>query len=718
MFKHFLSILILIICQGLVFGDDLIKTRSDNIEMKNVITVGPSNADVIGTDNFAIQLAIDALALRGGGTVRVLPGEYMLINSIKLRSNIHLTGVREKTILKHCPAISSPLLKDADIGQKEITPKDPTLFKSGMGIVCRSDDLPNAMSELPLTITRIENGVLYLNDYINDDFIAELDSWGKGGHNGLVANVFPLIHGYYIENATVDGFTVDSYVNENPGWIGIRTGGVCMVRCKNITINNVKSFNCQGDGILIVSCEHVTVENCETAYNTFHGIHPGSHSPWTKVQNCHIHHNGSDGLYICWGVRESEFVDNNIHYNGIRKQGGKRGGISIVHKDTDNLIARNQIYENALYGISFRKKTEANGAHRNTIKDNIIENNGLPKDGEMGNGIYINGITRDLVFENNTIRETREGENRYQLHAFYIEPEVTRIKMVNNKISGHPKEEIIDKSNSPDNTLQKVSNIDTNSEQEKFVKNFLNENKNNPKLLKLKSEYNLEQVVSKGKDKFSKMVLLNDWVYNQFKKFGKPTYKTENALEILEKIKEGHTFYCAHYTIVFVSTATALGWQARPVSLRFEDYPRRVSNHNVAEIWSSQFNKWIMFDPTMKHYITKDNIPLNCYEIAKERIKNKGKDIRFVVGTEKKEYTNQDLPVLMKYYEGYGNLQIDDRSLNLYACLAYVPTNRLLGDFPNKSIEIWDNWDNITVIFGNKINLNDEVSMLAPYYKP
>ena len=49
---------------------------------QNVITVGPRDADVVGADNRAIQLAIDALSLRGGGTVRVLPGEYTLIDAL------------------------------------------------------------------------------------------------------------------------------------------------------------------------------------------------------------------------------------------------------------------------------------------------------------------------------------------------------------------------------------------------------------------------------------------------------------------------------------------------------------------------------------------------------------------------------------------------------------------------------------------------------------
>ena len=431
------------------------KTSGSFQSQENIITVGLSNADIIGSDNRAIQAAIDMVYQRGGGTVRILPGEYVLIDAIRMRSNVHLKGDRDKTILKHAPAISCPLLKDADIGQKEVTPKDPSLFKVGMGIVCRSNRLQNAMVTRPLTITRIENGVLYLNGYIENDFIADKNSQGEGGHDGLVANIFPLVYGYEIENAIVEGLTVDSKVEENPGWVNVRTGGVCLDRSMNCVVRNVKSVNSQGDGILLVSCEHTLIEDCEGAYNTYHGIHPGSHSPWTIVRRCVMHHNGSDGLYICWGIRESEFTDNIIYNNGIRKV-GKRNGISIGHKDTDNLIARNHIYENAVAGIYFRQKTEANGAHRNKIVDNIIENNGLTGHSDRGCGIFISGITHDILIENNTIRETRSGNERLQKNAVQIQDGVTRIQMKNNKISGHPESIVIDNSKSPDNMLQTV----------------------------------------------------------------------------------------------------------------------------------------------------------------------------------------------------------------------------------------------------------------------
>lgn len=417
-----------------------------NNPAQQIITVGLKDADINGTNNLAIQEAIDLLYSMGGGTVKILPGEYVLYNSIYLKSNVNLTGDKGKTILKRCPAVSSRLLVDADRFEKVIIPTDPTLFKVGMGIVCRSSNLMNSMVNAPLTITSIEGGKLYVDDFIVHDFTADVNSQGKGGFNGLVVNIFPMILGNRVENVIIDGLTINSFVDEYPGWKNVRIGGIFFRTCKNSVIRNVKVSNTQGDGIIIAcASSNITVENCESAYNTNHGVHPGSHSTFITVKNCNIHHNGSVGVYICWGVKNSQFIENEVHHNGIRKV-GKRDGISIGHKDNHNIIEGNHIYENTISGIHFRKNTEANGAHHNVIKGNTIENNGLPGHTERGYGIFISGITHDILIENNIIREAREGDSRLQKNAVVICQGVSQVKIINNEISGHPGNNIVDNS--------------------------------------------------------------------------------------------------------------------------------------------------------------------------------------------------------------------------------------------------------------------------------
>src|SRR5438093_11574545 len=55
-----------------VFGD----TVEPDWEQRMAITVGPEKADLVGTTDKVLQAAVDYVARRGGGTVRVLPGTY------------------------------------------------------------------------------------------------------------------------------------------------------------------------------------------------------------------------------------------------------------------------------------------------------------------------------------------------------------------------------------------------------------------------------------------------------------------------------------------------------------------------------------------------------------------------------------------------------------------------------------------------------------------
>ena len=56
------------------------------------ITVGPKDADLVGTTDKVIQAAVDYVARLGGGTVKVLPGTYKLRNSVFLASKVRLVG--------------------------------------------------------------------------------------------------------------------------------------------------------------------------------------------------------------------------------------------------------------------------------------------------------------------------------------------------------------------------------------------------------------------------------------------------------------------------------------------------------------------------------------------------------------------------------------------------------------------------------------------------
>lgn len=424
---------------------------------RQIITVGPAGSDVAGFTGGAVQLAIDALGCRGGGTVVVREGTYELIDSVRLRPDIALVGEGEAVLKRAAELTWSPLAMDADAGQYEITPADVKGFRVGMGVCLWDQDRSWVFHGWPQRVRAIEGGRLLLEEMMPD-----MDRLADCG--GRVVNHFPLVMAREAPRSRAEGLTLDGSAGDSPVLENLRTAGFHSYHSPGVSVQRIRAHHVQGDGICVSeSSTDAVVEDCHAHDNTHHGIHPGSHSARAVVRRCHMHHNGSDGLYVCWGIAGGVFEDNDIHHNGSRLW---RSGISIGHKDTDCLFARNRIYENCKYGICIRQKTEANGAHRNTYRQNVIENNGqdpagmpeavrrLPARELAGVGVSILGVTHDLLFEDNVIRETRPAGKQFQRNAFYIGPGVSRVTLSGNEIAGHPDAAVVDESGSKDNRLQ------------------------------------------------------------------------------------------------------------------------------------------------------------------------------------------------------------------------------------------------------------------------
>ena len=67
------------------------------MQERPTVTVGKENADIVGTDNRALQAAIDYIAGLGGGTVEIGPGEFLMTDSLHLRSFVTVRGAKGKT---------------------------------------------------------------------------------------------------------------------------------------------------------------------------------------------------------------------------------------------------------------------------------------------------------------------------------------------------------------------------------------------------------------------------------------------------------------------------------------------------------------------------------------------------------------------------------------------------------------------------------------------
>src|SRR6059036_741385 len=98
------------------------------------ITVGVRNTEIAGADNRALQAAVDYVAGLGGGTVEIGPGEFVMRDSLHLRSFVTVRGTQGKTVLRKAKAASSPLALDGDFGEEQITVVNADGFKAGYGV--------------------------------------------------------------------------------------------------------------------------------------------------------------------------------------------------------------------------------------------------------------------------------------------------------------------------------------------------------------------------------------------------------------------------------------------------------------------------------------------------------------------------------------------------------------------------------------------------------
>ncbi len=76
--------------------------------------------------------------------------------------------------------------------------------------------------------------------------------------------------------------------------------------------------------------------------------------------------------------------------------------------------------------------------HRNRLERNVIENNG--GQGEAA-GIRVGRETRDLVFRNNIIHDTRPMDARKQLVGIRIEEDAGEVTLEGNQIEANTKAE-------------------------------------------------------------------------------------------------------------------------------------------------------------------------------------------------------------------------------------------------------------------------------------
>jgi parallel beta-helix repeat protein len=362
------------------------------------IRVGVAEGDAGGADPRAIQEAIDRTASLGGGTVRIGPGRYVLHGALTLRSNVRVIGAPGSTVLMSCDGTKTRLARDAAHNTDQIALADDAGFGVGDGVAVCDDRCPCAFAVTTATLVEQTGPKTFrLSAPLVQDYAVS--------RSARVARAFPVVGGWNIQHATVEGLTVDGNRRKAEALDGCRGAGIYLYACQGVTIRNCTVRNYRGDGISFQwSSRDVTVEDCLVGDCAVFGLHPGSDSHHCLVRRNRSLGNGGPGLFVCENVRYVVFEKNEF-------RGNQGPGISTGCRDSDNVFRENTIVANGRTGILFRDDGgEAKGAHRNVFEKNRVLDNGSPgKDKPLPACVTILGSHRDLVFRENTLGNSERG---------------------------------------------------------------------------------------------------------------------------------------------------------------------------------------------------------------------------------------------------------------------------------------------------------------------
>ena len=378
------------------------------------VTVGPADADLVGNRDRVLQAAVDYVARLGGGTVKLQPGAFRLRNAVFLQSKVRLLGSGERTVLVKEPSSTTKLAEDSDWYDQEITLADPAGFKLGDGICLRARAPSKTADDVVkrTLVARVGNR-FKLDRALRENF------WRSG--NATVATLFPLITGEFITDIAIENLVLDGNRAHNLNLDGNYAGCIWLQDCSRVLVRGVTARNYNGDGISWQICHDVTVENCVSENNAGLGLHPGSGSQRPIIRRNRIV--GNDiGLFFCWGVKYGLAEQNVLENNRV--------GISIGHRDTDNVIARNDILRSGEVGVLFRPEGGKDFAgHRNRLEDNRIVDTG----GTNSVAVDIQGGTEGIILRGNRIEETRGAASRTGVR---LGAETREIQLETNQITG------------------------------------------------------------------------------------------------------------------------------------------------------------------------------------------------------------------------------------------------------------------------------------------
>src|SRR5436190_3778164 len=356
-------------------------------DQPTAVAVQPNSASPAA----GIQEAIDALG-PAGGVVTIPVGEYLLRQSVRVRSNLTIEGAGPQTVLRKGQQAGSKLAAPAGDQDRAVRVESAAGFAAGdeIGIYDRTTV---GWEHSHAIIKEIRGNELLLNRRIARAFDPTAGA--------TVINYFPAISGLNVSHVVIKDLTIDGRPNENPGPAAVNPRAAdkppelgftfAAINLVDVTDSRIESCRVKGwpaDGISLQrgSGNRVTkclVENCRGE-----GYHPGGGLRDTEFSDSEARANLANGFFFCARVERVTVKGNKF----IGNQGNGIGDLGHSD-DKDNVVENNLCEANGKSGIQL---WDGGG---NTVKGNTCVNNSQSSRGRFS-GITLIATTNSTVSEN------------------------------------------------------------------------------------------------------------------------------------------------------------------------------------------------------------------------------------------------------------------------------------------------------------------------------
>lgn len=174
-----------------------------------------------------------------------------------------------------------------------------------------------------------------------------------------------------------------------------------------------------------------------------------------------------------------------------------------------------------------------------------------------------------------------------------------------------------------------------------------------PKLVRLRTEYELDDVVKGAKTDLERALALKRWVVTHWK-FATPgpeAFRDWSAVALLDRAKQGQFGWCGQAAMIFQQACMAVGLPARFIEL---GQPTSPACHFTTEIYLREHGKWAVVDatplPEADLYYAVNGVPQSALEMHRRVVAGKMEGVMQVhAGRERKVESREQFAWIFYY---------------------------------------------------------------------